>query len=527
MSLITELVSVPLKSTKPPMPSFSFTQDEVTTIKRIWELLQIVKMPSISSSSKVPTTKSKISTPSRLSIDSTNSPTKNSASETRDSRRNSLFISKESKHSRTASSSYALTPVATNTSIKINNSDHSSKTSVTLEESPKKTAAPVNTVLKLFEFQFKLCGNIKRYEALSKNSSESINNLNLLNVEADLDKYEFHILKNGYQTDTLVELITCIILNLNKTSEAIFDVLSRLSKINSRIWNMDNFKYKSLGECLNITILETLGRKTYSVEFEHVWIHFFNKLIDLILWSSNELSLHIPQVVIDSNTIRKTPYLNPHSPLRSTKIVVKSNPSNNDDDYSVRYLSNYTTNVDLKFHTHSISDDSTKSSNSILSLHTHDDTSSFSTLDQSPRGFVDYNGKPGALDEDLMHEIDELEEIHSVTPIDVNTEFNGMSEITRADGLEKAHEVPKNKHHNEEDDSFDLINSFNAEKEEQTKNTSKYSKRFNLKKKASFRSLNGAAVLKQLDERRNTLTNSMNRRRSLSILSSSSSKGTI
>lgn len=406
-------------------PDFSFSENEATTIKAIWESLGIVKVVKT-----LPPKKEE-----QLSRVSTTTSVKVSTSSDRESAR--------SKSS----------------------SDHRqirSKPSVD-QLKPKTTEKPQQQFAfdDLDGFQYKLCANILKYEVnfrdqLKYSDKLFYNNTTMLSIDSEIEKEELETIKATYQTESMIQMLTFTIYNLMNITESWYSTITKFARINSRIWDIGQFQYTIIGESMILTIIEHLGRAKFPSDLEAVWLKFFNKLMNVLLYRSQELMFDTP-IIHNYHTTHISPkhesnFLHQLKLNRSTNL--NKLMTINDTFNSRIYSHNSQNSQDSMSSVNSISissgDDSTRSGSSVLSLKLEDhETSSISTIEQSPK-------KP----ERKMSS-------HSTLLNDSDIEYTSSSN---------------------EDESYDYLNSF----DDHTRSKTKHKSMFRLKGKKSNKSLHSA-----------------------------------
>lgn len=221
----------------------------------------------------------------------------------------------------------------------------------------------------LHEFQHKLCANILSYEARIHQSHVSISA-----ADSEIDLEALHTIKSTYQTESMIQLLTFTIYNLTTIDEAWYTTITKFARINSRIWEIGQFQYVIIGECIIQTILEQLGRTRFSCNTEIIWLQFLNKLISLLVHRSLEPQFDIPMIQ-NYHTTQSSKHDNDFlHQLKHTKLTTF------DDTHSTHMRSVRSQSIS------SLGDDGSRSASSVLSLKLQDDeSSSISTIEQSPR----------------------------------------------------------------------------------------------------------------------------------------------
>lgn len=299
-----------------PEPEFCFSNEEARVIRMIWESLDIVKVVKQQQQQQQPPQpkKDEASRASRTSIDRARQP-------------------------------------------------HPTK----VEAKPK--PAQQFAFSNLHEFQHKLCANILSYEAGFRQS-----HLSMTTVDSEIDLEAFDAIKSTYQTESMIQLLTFTIYNLSNINEAWYTTITKFARINSRIWEIGQFQYVIIGECLIQTILEQLGRTKFSCNTEIIWLQFLNQLIRLLIYRSQEPQFDIP-IIQNYHTTQSSKHDNDilHQ-LKHTKLTTFN------DTHSTFMRSVRSKSIS------SFGDDGARSASSVLSLKLQDDeSSSISTIEQSPR----------------------------------------------------------------------------------------------------------------------------------------------
>ncbi|EDK41180.2 hypothetical protein PGUG_05278 [Meyerozyma guilliermondii ATCC 6260] len=199
-----------------------------------------------------------------------------------------------------------------------------------------------------------------------------------------LDKSDAVITK--FQLVSMFKLLTFMLDNLTQPSITSMDVLVQVSKVNARIWNLEESAYILVGEALTSTILDILGRNVFTTEIEIIWLRFYSTVASsLVYYAKDPASTFVPET-------------HPH------------------------------------VHKLSISEQSTITSRLSLS-HSRDDSSSFTSVEQSSIAtYTMGTSKPTVIDEDSDED----------TSYDLLNSF--VPETTNISKSKSAKKIKKNKY---------------------------------------------------------------------------------
>lgn len=231
-------------------------------------------------------------------------------------------------------------------------------------------------------FQHILCGNILKYEnnlrhQINTHSLVDYDNVHMLLLDLDIEAHEVALIRESYQTDSIVQLISLYV--LHKQLEAASLVVDRFAKIHRRVWDISLFQYVIMGESLILLLIEILGRLQFPTETEAAWLRFWNGLLAHLLSRATDPTLDIP--IINTSTSNNLGIDPAQALLSNLKINSQTTTSLFNRNSVAPTHARRMSMVSLD---RQVSDDSSKS-DLVLSLQDPDtDTSSVVTVHQLP-----------------------------------------------------------------------------------------------------------------------------------------------
>lgn len=114
--------------------------------------------------------------------------------------------------------------------------------------------------------------------------------------ESSLFRDKSDMVVTKFQLVSLFKLLTFMLDNLTHPSITSTDALVQVSKVNSRIWNLEKSAYILVGEALTSTILDILGRNVFTPEIEIIWLRFYSTVASsLVYYAKDPASTFLPE----------------------------------------------------------------------------------------------------------------------------------------------------------------------------------------------------------------------------------------
>ncbi|ABN66059.2 predicted protein [Scheffersomyces stipitis CBS 6054] len=371
------------------LPDFTFTQYELTCIKETWNALKITRTVDSMSSARVPANNSK---------ESLHNSDKNTS---KDANVNG------SKNSDNSSSTQPLPKSSGPVHMKRSNID--------------------DHILNLEKFHSTLCGHIFQIENdLPENLKRNdFHRSSLEHYNQTISNFHYEMIQTSYQVTHMVQLISIMIncLEFNKSLPVAY--ITKVSKVNYRIHDMDALAYKVFGEALIMTVIEVSNEsnksscicEAFTIKHQAIFNKFISKLLNILIYYGFDEMLGMNSAV---NGTKASANLQRNSYMSLSSSVSASSASSRIALTRVQ------------------SEISTKSSQ--LSL--------YSGIDETASSI-------GISDFEYASE--KPTNTHSITTAFGLDKFNSKSEPKTFEDIKESDEYES---FEEEDDSFDMLNSF-------------------------------------------------------------------
>lgn len=171
-------------------------------------------------------------------------------------------------------------------------------------------------------FEIKVASNILQY---LRENTEDYNYRGIENSRFNDALFDYHL-------RAFIELISNVITELETFNYDDSAVIAS-SKVQSRIWNFHSSHYNLIGEGMVLAFVEEIGRDRFSPEIESIWLKFYNKLANLLLFEGQDSYLDMP--ILDDSLRNRFP-----SDTTTISTISPRSSINYPDDeiYSIREL---------------------------------------------------------------------------------------------------------------------------------------------------------------------------------------------